>query len=449
MDDATPLRSTDDRSDDERALDAQLTDQITTIGDALPAPDMPVAALATALDRGRVRHRRQAALGRVAAATAFLVLASGVTFAAWPRDRGGDVETTPFGTAPGTIGTIATVANAFGYEPGWHQLDPAPFEPRSGASVVWTGTEVVVFGGVFAETGGPGVPATGGVAYDLAAKSSRTVAPSPEGVGGQGVWTGREIVHIANGDDVPDTTLTNAAYDPTADAWRSVAPGPPTNGAGTGFSGSFWTGAEVLVPHRLAAYDPTDDSWRAMADPPAALAGVTLTAVWSGRELIFAGWQETAAAYDPAGDTWRMLPPAPRAIMGGPNMAGARYGRGVVFIDFEGSAKAFDTATNEWHELTVPPMSPIKCNTRAVTFGTAAVLDICSELLLLDEHNTFTVLDPLTDEQFGSSLVTADGTVVAWASNDDTLNDHRAPFTSFRLWAPPTELADQAGLSSS
>jgi hypothetical protein len=441
------LHSIDDRTEHELAIDALLTARVTELGDSLAAPAATVETVTAVIERGRGRRRRDALVGRVAVVLAFLVLASGITLAVWPRDRGGDVDTTPFATTPST-----TSSATFGYEPGWHDLDPTPFEPRAGASVTWTGKKIVVFGGQHIYQGSdgtvvPGPTNPGGVAYDLAAKTSGVIAPSPLPVGEYvGVWTGHEIVYLGNtGEDREVSSgAGSAAYDPSTDTWRTLAT-PPREDAAPELSGFAWTGHEIIVPRLLSRYEPATDTWRPMTAPPAALAGHFVSA-WSGRELIFATWYDAAAAYDPAKDQWRMLPPAPKAEVLGPTMAATSYGGGVVFVDFLGSAKAFDTATEQWRVLTVPAMSPTKCRVRAVTFGTAAVLDFCSQLVLLDANDQFRAIDRGTTESFSNpTLVVAGGTLVAWTSTDDTLNDARAPFTSFRLWVPTPDLAPAPG----
>ena len=118
------LHPIDDRSDDEIAIDARLTARLTELGDALPAPPPTVEAVAAAVERGRDRQRRDALVGRVAVVVAFLVLASGVTLAAWPRDRGNQVDTTPFATAPPGSTPVSWSRSRTSSTPGPHDPDP-------------------------------------------------------------------------------------------------------------------------------------------------------------------------------------------------------------------------------------------------------------------------------------------------------------------------------------
>ena len=71
----------------------------------------------------------------------------------------------------------------------WRTLAASPLSPRSGAAAVWTGEEVLIWGG--------GQDAAGdGAAYDPAADEWRTIRDSPLGpripVGA--VWTGTEML---------------------------------------------------------------------------------------------------------------------------------------------------------------------------------------------------------------------------------------------------------------
>ena len=191
------------------------------------------------------------------------------------------------------------------------------------------------------------------------------------------VWTGSELV-IWGGDTDGDS---GAAYDPDADRWRFIAPAPiPARCQGA----AAWTGAEVLVwgqacrlspgpsPGRSryatagAAYDPAADRWRVLPVGPISASSVTMS-VWTGAEWLVANPVGPAAAFDPAGNRWRMLEPVPRRFSA---IVGEWTGREVVVLGTEvlekGSstvgtayrhwAAAFDPALNRWRPLPEPPL---------------------------------------------------------------------------------------------
>ena len=138
------------------------------------------------------------------------------------------------------------------YEPAtnaWHQLPPTPLTPRSGAAGAWTGTEMVVAGGFASPDGvaSHASPASDGAAWDAATNTWRQLPPSgltPRN-GGVRVWTGHELVvwgglnserTIAYGD--------GARLDPSTNRWRRLpaAPVPARGGAA-----AVWSGHEVLL----------------------------------------------------------------------------------------------------------------------------------------------------------------------------------------------------------
>src|SRR5205807_4897393 len=140
------------------------------------------------------------------------------------------------------------------YEPGadrWQVLPPAPVAGRFGTSAVWSGREVLFWGGqAGADTRGLHLPpptATGGLhlppptgtfadgaAYDPATRRWRKLPAAPIGArtGHQAVWTGREMV-VWGGyprccpiDSVIHDPAA-AAFDPATNRWRRIADVPP------------------------------------------------------------------------------------------------------------------------------------------------------------------------------------------------------------------------------
>ncbi len=95
-------------------------------------------------------------------------------------------------------------------------LPPAPIPALYGSDLVWTGTELIVWGGV--EDDQPCCTEShDGAAFDPAEGTWRQIAPAPDGVGaGVVLWTGSEM--IVWNDGAPDTV--SATYDP---AQRHVA----------------------------------------------------------------------------------------------------------------------------------------------------------------------------------------------------------------------------------
>ena len=153
--------------------------------------------------------------------------------------------------------------------------------PRLGHTAVWTGTEMLVWGGGPGAAVGPRPLGDGGryePATDTWSPISAAGAPSARS-GHTAVWTGAAM--LVWGGSGPGVAVLGdgAAYAPAADAWRPLpgagAPSPRTSHAvvWTGGPGApTGPGAELLVWGGLgpgsrplndgAAYDPGADAWR-------------------------------------------------------------------------------------------------------------------------------------------------------------------------------------------
>ncbi len=258
----------------------------------------------------------------------------------------------------------------------WELLPAGPLSSRLGFSAVWTGHELIVWGG---SLGATPVHADG-AAYDPAAAAWRTLAPAPAGFGPRlwhsAVWTGAEMLlwggYVEGADDVE-----GVAYDPAADRWRALAPaGEPHRWLHT----AVWTGSEMVVwggeveggrqRARGLAYDPAADSWRDLAAAP--IEARTLhTAVWTGREMLVWGgagpdgeYAADGAAYDPESDRWAPVPSAPvaararhAAVWDGEAMV-VWAGRLAPDGDRSRDGAAYDAEAGEWRLLPVTALEP-------------------------------------------------------------------------------------------
>lgn len=106
----------------------------------------------------------------------------------------------------------------------WRKLADSPLSPRAGHVAVWTGTEMIVWGGGYRIDGfGIGdVPADGG-AYNPAADSWRRIADAPsEAFGAKAVLTGHYVVVGAGTTRAGGNPTVILAYDIAADSWLSI-----------------------------------------------------------------------------------------------------------------------------------------------------------------------------------------------------------------------------------
>jgi N-acetylneuraminic acid mutarotase len=190
-------------------------------------------------------------------------------------------------------------------------------------SVVWTGTEMIIWGGL----GCYDVLQNSGGRFDP--RSESWIATS-RGSGGpvdlssySAVWTGIEWM-IWGGNDDP-----GGRYYPSMDSWS-----PISNSAGVldhriGLS-AVWTGTEIIVwggcssynvyefPTVGGRYNPSTDTWMATSTGSGCPSGRFAPAVWTGTEMIIWGgaysdensnyYENTGGRYNPTKDEWMPTP---------------------------------------------------------------------------------------------------------------------------------------------
>ena len=273
---------------------------------ALAEPGTPPGGAAPRIVAA-VERRRRRTVTALAAASMAAVLGIGATLAALPD--GGDRVDEP----------AADVGR-------WSRIATSPLAPRMYETSVWTGTEMLVFGG----------------------NDERPCPPNADCVGGQATRQFRD----------------GAAYDPDTDSWRPIADTP----IDFGVAQAELVGDEVVVVAQPAGqydesqtwvYDVAGDRWRRGADAPtyASLQGL------AGDRVVMLGQGRTAGwLYDPADDRWTALPADP---------LGDTFDRSLVFdgrdllllaLPTEGGDERtylfarLDLDTREWTTL---PQTPV------------------------------------------------------------------------------------------
>lgn len=246
-------------------------------------------------------------------------------------------------------------------------IDGAP-PPRLLHTAVWTGTQMIIWGGCAEEI--CEFPVVGGGRYDPATNSwqatSATGAPSPRH-GHAAVWTGKEML-IWGGESAAGSTQFGARYDPIQDVWSSM-----TND-GAPFAqdrpSAIWTGREMIVwggrgsLNTGGRYDPAQDRWLSVSNNNAPRDRLGHSAVWTGHDMIIWGGysSETTSAlmdgarYNPETDAWTDI-----SSSGAPS---ARYQHQAVWTGREmllwggdpeflqqGTGARYDPATDTWTAL--------------------------------------------------------------------------------------------------
>jgi N-acetylneuraminic acid mutarotase len=274
-------------------------------------------------------------------------------------------------------------------------------EARYWFSAVWTGSEMLVWGGCDAQTCGPGGNSdrnglNNGGRYNPQTDSwqpvSLTGAPSGRWFHAA-VWTGSEMIVWAGEDGNVGPHNDGARYNPTTNTWTpTTLTNAPTarnhaNAVWTGNRMMAWGGDNSLLDQDLnngGLYNPATDSWTATSQTNAPSARVGYSLVWTGSEVIVFGGcsgvncqtdTNTGGRFNPNTNTWRATSTfeAPSArdvhsavftgsemiVFGGESCArcepildtGGRYGvaapavaTGAVSRKTHGSAGTFDVA---------------------------------------------------------------------------------------------------------
>lgn len=143
-------------------------------------------------------------------------------------------------------------------------------EARRGHAAVSLGNRIMVWGGFTGtlDYGERGVVNSGAI-YDPIADAWQPVstegAPSPRHSPGL-VWTGSRVIVWGGLDGFSTHTQDGAIYDPATDTWSPISP-PPAGGQSASIT---WTGAEMLLPSvnfGWLLYEPNNDAWRLMPVP--------------------------------------------------------------------------------------------------------------------------------------------------------------------------------------
>jgi N-acetylneuraminic acid mutarotase len=192
--------------------------------------------------------------------------------------------------------------------------------PRQNHTAVWTGSEMIVWGGFFHDgtlhylnTGGRYNPGT-----DSWIATSTSNAPSAR-ESQTAVWTGSEMI-VWGGSYFDGSNHfylnTGGQYNPATDSWVATS----TTGVPSGRTNhtAVWTSSEMIVwggndgdnyLNTGGRYNPSTDSWTPTSTNNAPSERRTHTAVWTGSQMIIWGGENlsrliTGGKYNPGTNSW-------------------------------------------------------------------------------------------------------------------------------------------------
>ena len=192
--------------------------------------------------------------------------------------------------------------------------------PRFLHTGVWDGTEMIVWGGLYEEGNTSEILRTGG-RYDPATDTWRETSAqgSPEKRYSHGaVWTGTEMIVFGGSTSVYGQALvTGGRYRPDTDSWLPTAlVNAPSN---PGTADAVWTGNEMMVwisgysSPSAARYDPGQNVWSPISLEDIPYLGEGSTAIWDGTHLVVWGGDssyQSGSRYDPVRDLWTATTPS-------------------------------------------------------------------------------------------------------------------------------------------
>jgi N-acetylneuraminic acid mutarotase len=278
-------------------------------------------------------------------------------------------------------------------------------EARTEHTAVWTGAEMIVWGG----HDGNSIAKNTGARFDPATNSWTSIAtagaPSARW-GHAAIWTGTEMIIWGGYSGSPNFQVVGdgARYNPQTNSWSPLSATDQPSGRLR--HTAVWTGSEMIVwggfscmacasPELAtgARYDPVHNTWTATSLDPSASARGNHTAVWTGSRMIIWGGEidsgtpslvGTGAIYDPVGDSWSAVsaanaPPPTRchsAIWTGSEMIlfGGQVNMSLgCDISSTGTGARYDPAGNTWSPMATAPVSSTISGAPAVWTGTRLI----------------------------------------------------------------------------
>ena len=282
-------------------------------------------------------------------------------------------------------------------------------------TVLWTGSFMLVWGGY------DGTHLNSGGIYDYSvdkwAGITTTAGPTARS-NHSAIWTGTDMI-IWGGNDDTNHLNTGGRYNLATQMWFPITmTNAPSARAG---HSAIWTGNEMIIwgggngtaLDDGSKYDPVTDTWTSISSIDAPAPSLLHTAIWTGTEMIIWGGLDyspngqlsSGAKYDPSTDSWMAI-----------SLVGAPIGRtgntatwtGTHVLIYGGAAstvpknKLYNVNYDFWSTIDDANQPSLRYNHSAVWTGTKMIIWGGRTYGGVTD-NTGGVLDPFTPQGYGQT----------------------------------------------
>jgi hypothetical protein len=242
----------------------------------------------------------------------------------------------------------------------WELTEPAPVKPRALEAAVWTGEQLILWGG-WSESGERGDGAVWTPGRGWAVMAASPLSPRSEFAW---AWTGDRLLIWGGGsgdaeNGERETVFADgAAYDPATDRWSAMATSALQ--ARRWLQGGLWTGTELVVMGGNGPATPVADAGEptgpTLRDESAAVDCDGGTCYDTGGAEVTFGLQSQpgedfvdGARYNPSTDTWTSVALPPKGYRAIVYLAHGQY----LAFGRQGQAE-YDPASDEWSQRPNP-----------------------------------------------------------------------------------------------
>lgn len=330
----------------------------------------------------------------------------------------GAIPTTTLAPTTSTSSPSSETAVPTTGEDGRTAYPSPPLAVRGDAAVVWTGAQLVVWGGDVEafNMGLPGPDKTfaDGAVLDPATSEWQLLPEGPLPATSHdpvGLLTEHGVLFARD--------RSVALWDPAANTWTTLPDGPDEIHDLVG-GGSFAISASANAMLDLAA-----QTWSPLPEPPLSLHRPS--SVWTGNSLVVVGGPGTpftdaaAISFDPAVREWSVLPEIPGLRAEAASVAWD--GERLVAVNYDMSAVAFSPSTELWTQLPLVPARFSEWYPSALTTGETTIARMAQAVAVLRDDEWLPLpAETLTGGHDWSTVVPAagsDATFFVWSLDQE------------------------------